>query len=78
MAKQIDEEAFAQAVQNLENEITQISEAMQVIAKSRLKQDTLVVLLQDITKLPKGHINFVLNALQRLEEFTLKKPKTTN
>jgi hypothetical protein len=76
MAQSIDAEALAIAAQKLEKEIVAVSEGMRALQSTRLKQETLVVLLQDITKLNKGQITYVLNALARLEDLTLKKPKS--
>lgn len=75
----IDEAALEKAFTELESEIKSIAEGMRALSKTRLKQDTIVVILQDITKLNKGQINYVLNALQRLDEFTMKSsPNFTN
>ena len=52
--------------------IVDLSEAMRKLAESRVKQNTIVVLLADMTKMGKRDIMLVLSALDRLESEYLK------
>lgn len=62
---------FASAAE-LEQAILGISKGMAELAKSRLRRETIVLLLHDATRVGKRHIEYVLNALERLEEQYLK------
>lgn len=56
--------------------IKDISDAMKKINSGRLKQDAIVVLLQDVTRLPKKHIKMVLDAMECLQSIFLKPKKS--
>jgi hypothetical protein len=49
--------------------IKQLAEVGEALQAGKLKQKAIVLLLNDITKLPKTHITYVLNALPRLQEY---------
>lgn len=56
--------------EKLAREIRMISRAFKKIASGGLTREALVVLLHDSTKIGKQDINYLLNALQRLDEYT--------
>lgn len=55
--------------------IIELSEGMRKLNLGPLKKETLIVLLHNSTKLPKREIEYVLNALSRLEADYLKPKK---
>ena len=71
--KQPEEEI---ALEILAEHIIKIGQAAAVLRSSRLKERTILLLLQDITKLPQRDIKKVLDAQQVLENVFVKpKPK---
>lgn len=62
-------------VRALESAIVQLSAGMRTLSESRLRRDTIILLLQDATGLGKKQIGFVLNALEQLEQSHLKPAK---
>lgn len=56
----------------LANSIVKIAEASEALRKSRLKERTLLLLIQDYTKLSQRDIKAVLDALPLLEVAYLK------
>jgi hypothetical protein len=52
--------------------ISKVSEAVQALNNSKLKQETAVLLIQGATKLPKGTIKDVLFAVANLKHWYLK------
>jgi MinD superfamily P-loop ATPase len=57
--------------------IVDIAAGMKRLTASRLRRDTIILLLHDATRIGKRDIGYVLNALDRLEELYLKpKPPT--
>lgn len=69
----IGEDEVLLPLEVLQSEIIKLSNIGKQINESRLKQRAILLLLQDITKLPRNHIMYVLNALPILEETYLKK-----
>jgi hypothetical protein len=57
----------------IEEEVRKISQIGQAIKNSRLKQKTIVLLLQDMTKIKKSDIELILDKLPELEKEYLKK-----
>ena len=49
--------------------IRQLAEVGEALQRSPLKQKAQVLLLQDITKLPRTDITYVLNALPHLKDY---------
>lgn len=65
-------------LQLIAKSIIELSEAFKKIEKSTLKRKTIVLLLQDLTKLPQRDINLVLDVAPKLAQFYLKEiPKTS-
>lgn len=63
------------ATEVIAESIVQIGEAMRKLEGSRLNRRALIVLLQDVTKLSRGHIENVLDSLGALERIYLKGKK---
>jgi hypothetical protein len=61
--------------EQLADAITKLSEAGKALATSRLKQETIVLLLHNMTKVGKKDIVFILNALPEMQR-TFLKPET--
>lgn len=59
--------------EEIEKSIIKLSEVGEKIEKSRLNRRTIILLLNDITKVPKSHIEYILNALPELKNKYLKK-----
>lgn len=59
-------------VATLEAGIADIAEGMRKLSRSRLRRDTIVLLLHDKTKVARRDINFVLNCLESLDHTYLK------
>lgn len=53
--------------------IVEISKAMKVISQTRLSREAIIALIHDHSKVSKGVIKIVLNNLEHLENFWLKK-----
>lgn len=60
------------AFEVLQPEIVKLANVGKQINESRLKQRAIILLLHDITKIPKAHIKYVLNALPTLKDRYLK------
>lgn len=56
----------------LERAIADLAEGMRKLSATRLKRDTIILLLHDATKIGKRQIEYVLNALGQLESNYLK------
>lgn len=54
------------------DEITQIAEAMRSFTESRLKRETIFILIKDATGISKAEIARVLNAAAALDKLYLK------
>ncbi len=61
-------------VEVLAEHIERLSKVGAQLDASRLNRKAIVLLLHDITKVPKRDIEFILNALPRLKDFYLKRP----
>lgn len=68
-------EVLKENLDALADHVAVLSEIGKMIEKSRLKQKTLILLLQQMTKLPQRDIMLVLDALPKLEQEFLKKQK---
>lgn len=75
VAKEITDEMTGDEFQELIENIEKITALGKKIQASRLAQRTIILLLHDITKLPKSQIRFVLNALPELNTIFLKPKK---
>jgi hypothetical protein len=64
-AEQVSAEVMAQA-------IVDIAKGMKALSASRLKRETIVILVHDQSKIAKGTIRVVLNNLEALEKEYLK------
>ena len=62
-------EDINQEVADIAEAIVQLAGLGELLAKSKLKQRALVLLLHDITKVKKTDIAYVLNALPHLKEY---------
>jgi hypothetical protein len=62
-----------QPIEVLESSIVEIAKAMKKLGSSRLKQETLVTLLHDHTKVSKREVRDILNSLEALEVLFLKR-----
>jgi hypothetical protein len=60
-------------IEEIAESIQKLSDGMKVLNSSRLKQETIVLLLHHVTKVRKSDINDILNALPELERTFLKK-----
>lgn len=56
-------------VADLAEAIVRLADLGDALQASRLKQPALILLLHDITKVPKTHIKYVLNALPHLRDY---------
>lgn len=56
----------------LQAAVVTLADGMRALNRSRLRQDTIILLLHDITKVGKRDIGYVLNALGQLEQHILK------
>ena len=56
----------------LQAEILKLSNVGKQIENSRLTQRAIILLLHDLTKVPRAHIKYILNALPALEGKYLK------
>ncbi len=63
------DKAAEEIAQNIEN----IAKSFKALNASRLKRDTIVALIHDRSKIGKSTINVVLNNLELMEDFWLKK-----
>jgi hypothetical protein len=61
-----------QPIEILESSIIEIAKGFKVLSKTRVKQETLVTLLHDYTKVSKVQIRYVLNCLSDLENLFLR------
>ena len=66
-----DDEKFI-SFELMQSEIVKLANVGKQIKKSRLKQRTIILLLHDATKVSKGSINVILEALPDLEKRYLK------
>ena len=60
--------------EDLAEEIVMLSKAFKALDSSRLNRRAVVLLVHDMTKLPKRHINSILDALPDLADRYLKEP----
>ncbi len=70
-----EEETVFEMTEELANSIVEISKAMEIIKKSRIKQKVLILLIHDLSKVGKRDIEYVLNSLSAIEREYLK-PKS--
>lgn len=61
-----------QPIEILQNSIVALAEAFEVFNTTRLKQDTIITLLHDTSKIPKRDIKIILNCLTELKQLYLK------
>ena len=59
-------------VEILQNSIVSLAEAFETFKKTRLKQDTIITLLHDTSKVSKRDIKTILNCLSELKRLYLK------
>ncbi len=64
-------------IKQIETGVIHISAVMKEFHKGRLKEETIITLLHDKTKLSKKAIKAVLDGLSSLEETYLKKEETS-
>lgn len=69
---QTEAKAIEMSIEEIAAAVKQLSTVGQLLAKSRLKQKTILILLQHYTKLPHQDIKKVLEALLQLEREYLK------
>lgn len=62
-------------LEDIAEAIVKISELGKIIEKSRLNQRAIVLLIQNITKVNRSEITYILNALPQLEKQFLKPKK---
>lgn len=62
-------------IDNLPEAIEKLATALKKLTDSRLREDTIVLLLHDKTKISKRDIKIILGAMDRLEEVYLKPKK---
>jgi len=70
-----DEKEIEIALEDIAEAIIKISRLGEAIEKSRLNQRAIILLIQNITKVNRNDIKYVLNALPQLEKTFLKKVK---
>lgn len=68
-----EEQSLEINAEEIATAIAKVSRAMAVLDKSRLKRDTIVILLHHRTKICQRDINLILDNLIRLEHIFLKK-----
>lgn len=61
-----------QPIEILQSSIVALAEAFEVFNTTRLKQDTIITLLHDTSKIPKRDIKIILNCLTELKQLYLK------
>lgn len=70
----IEQDEIPMPIEILERHIRQISEWTKKGLKAGLKEETIVILLHEHTKVGKPHIREILRALPKLAERCLQKP----
>ena len=61
-----------QPIEILQSSIVALAEAFEVFNTTKLKQDTIITLLHDTSKIPKRDIKIILNCLTELKQLYLK------
>ena len=73
-ANKLSAEMILPPLEEIADAIMRLSEVGRAIGQTRLRQDAIILLLQQITKVTRSDIQYVLNALPELER-TYLRPK---
>jgi len=67
-----EEKRNAEMVEEIATNIAKLSRQTTALLNGRLKRQTIVILLAQMTKMPQRDIYIVLDALEQMENITLK------
>lgn len=70
-----EEKEYKEMVEEIATNIAKLSRQVSSLLNGRLKREAIIILLAQMTKLPKRDIEYVLNAIESMEDVYLKKSK---